>query len=201
MNDMNADMNRTSELPGLYGALRASAAETVRVVDGIDPAALDAPTPSAEWDLRAVVNHLVLWTAHNFALRAEGGSVPAEWYERDFTAEPGWAEAYAQQVDKALAAWSDPAVWQREMPMGDSAVPATAIAGMILLEFSLHGWEAAQASGQTYALDDATAAAVLGQVEQWAEMFRQYDGFAEPVAVPADAPPFARALALSGRRP
>jgi uncharacterized protein (TIGR03086 family) len=188
-------------LPELYGALRAAAHETVRVLHGIDPAALDAPTPAAEWDLRAVVNHLVLWTAHNFALRAEGGSVPAEWYERDFTADAGWAEAYAQQVDKALAAWSDPSVWEREMPMGDSAVPATAIAGMILLEFSLHGWEAAQGSGQTYSLDEATATAVLGQVEQWAEMFRQYDGFAEPITVADDAPPFDRALALSGRKP
>ena len=194
-------VNDKPELPELYGALRASATETVRVVRGIDPAALDVATPSAEWDLRAVVNHLILWTAHNFALRAEGGAVPAEWYERDFTAEPGWAEAYAQQVDKALAAWSDPSVWKRDMPMGDSAVPATAIAGMILLEFSLHGWEAAQGSGQTYTLDEASAAAVLTQVEQWAEMFRQYDGFAEPVPAPADAPAFARALALSGRRP
>ncbi|WP_042387278.1 TIGR03086 family metal-binding protein [Streptacidiphilus melanogenes] len=200
MNDTN-DRNDPSELPELYGALRACAAETVRVLRGIDPAALDAPTPSAEWDLRAVVNHLVLWTAHNFALRAEGGSVPAEWYERDFTADPGWAEAYAQQVDKALAAWSDPSVWEREMPMGDSAVPAAAIAGMILLEFALHGWEAAQGSGQTYTLDDATATAVLGQVEQWAQMFREYSGFADPIAVPADAPPFTRALALSGRAP
>ncbi|WP_165845424.1 TIGR03086 family metal-binding protein [Streptacidiphilus pinicola] len=194
-------MNDKPELPDLYGPLRAAATETVRVVRGVDPAALGAATPSAEWDLRAVVNHLILWTAHNFALRAEGGAVPAEWYERDFTAEPGWAEAYAQQVDKALAAWSDPAVWERDMPMGDSAVPASAIAGMVLLEFTLHGWEAAQGSGQTYALDEATAAAVLAQVEQWAEMFRQYDGFAEALPVAADAPAFERALALSGRKP
>ncbi|MEZ0065670.1 uncharacterized protein (TIGR03086 family) [Streptacidiphilus sp. MAP12-20] len=190
-----------NELPELHERLSTVAAETVRVVRGIDPSALDAATPSAEWDLRAVVNHLTLWTAHSFALRAEGASVPADWYERDFTAEPGWGEAYAVQVDKALAAWSDPSVWEREMPMGDSAVPATAIAGMILLEFALHGWEAAEGSGQTYTLPEPAAAAVLGQVEQWAEMFRQYDGFAEAVPIGDDAGAFARALALSGRRP
>jgi uncharacterized protein (TIGR03086 family) len=194
-------MNAKPELPELYAPLHEAATETVRVVRGIDPATLDAPTPSAEWDQRAVVNHLILWTAHNFALRAEGGAVPAEWYERDFTAEAGWAEAYAQQVDKALAAWSDPSVWEGDMPMGDSAVPASAIAGMILLEFALHGWEAAQASGQTYTVSEPTAAAVLGQVEQWAEMFRQYDGFAEPVPVADAADSFSRALALSGREP
>ncbi|WP_051943464.1 TIGR03086 family metal-binding protein [Streptacidiphilus rugosus] len=190
-----------NKLPELHERLTNAAAETVRVVRGIDPSALDAATPSAEWDLRAVVNHLILWTAHNFALRAEGGSVPAEWYERDFTAEPGWAEAYAVQVDKALAAWSEPSVWEREMPMGDSAVPATAIAGMILMEFALHGWEAAQGSGQQYTLDEATSATLLALVEEYGEMFRQYDGFAAALTLPADAPAFERALALSGRKP
>jgi uncharacterized protein (TIGR03086 family) len=196
-------MNDNTDLPDLYASLRDAAAETIRVVRGVrdTPEGLGTATPSAEWDLRTVVNHLVLWTAHNFALRAEGGSVPAEWYERDFTAEPGWADAYAEGVDKALAAWSDPAVRERRMPMGDSTVPATAIAGMILLEFALHGWEVAQASGQDYRLDEATSRSVLDQVEQWAEMFRQYDGFAEPVPVADDATTFDRALALSGRRP
>ncbi|GJF30538.1 TIGR03086 family protein [Kitasatospora sp. NE20-6] len=195
-------MNDDPELPALYTSLCNAAAETVRVVRGVrdDPAVLGAATPSAEWDLRTVVNHLILWTAHNFALRAEGDAVPAEWYERDFTAEPGWADAYAEQVDKALAAWSEPAVWEREMPMGDSVVPAAAIAGMVLVEYALHGWEAARGSGGSYRLDEATSAAVLDQVEQWAEMFRRYDGFAASVPIPDDAPAFDRALALSGRK-
>jgi uncharacterized protein (TIGR03086 family) len=147
------------------------------------------------------VNHLTLWTAYNFALRAEGKLVPKEWYDRDFTTEPGWAEDYATQVEKAMAAWSDPAVWELDMPVGDSTMPATAIAGMMLLEFTLHGWEAAQGSGQQYVLDDATAEAVLAQVEQYGPMFRQFDGFAEAIPVADDAPAFDRALALSGRRP
>ncbi|MGE7435523.1 DinB family protein [Kitasatospora sp. NPDC001175] len=100
-----------------------------------------------------------------------------------------------------LGAWSEPAVWRRDMPLGDSAAPATAIAGMILLDYALHGREAAQGSGQVYQLDETTAAAVLGQVEQWADAFRQYGGFAEPVPVAADASTFDRALTLSGRRP
>jgi hypothetical protein len=38
-------------------------------------------------------------------------------------------------------------------------------------------------------------------VQAQAELFRQYQGFAEPVAVPDDAPAFDRALAVSGRDP
>ncbi|GAA2263991.1 MULTISPECIES: hypothetical protein [Kitasatospora] len=50
------------ELPDLYTSLCNAAAETVRVVQGIEdaPAMLGAPTPSAGWDLRTVVNHVIL---------------------------------------------------------------------------------------------------------------------------------------------
>lgn len=42
---------------------------------------------------------------------------------------------------------------------------------------------------------------VLDVVETHAELYRQYDGFADPVPVPEDASVFERALALSGRDP
>ncbi|WP_443079061.1 hypothetical protein [Streptomyces sp. NBC_01498] len=38
-------------------------------------------------------------------------------------------------------------------------------------------------------------------VEEYAGMYRTYEGFAEPVAVPAKAGVFDRALAASGRDP
>ncbi len=57
------------------------------------------------------------------------------------------------------------------------------------------------ATGQKYRCDDATAAVVLRTVAAQAELFRQYQGFADPVTVPDDAPAFDRALALSGRTP
>jgi uncharacterized protein (TIGR03086 family) len=181
--------------------LTSSAAEAARVARSVDADQLDRPTPDTEWDVRTLANHLVLWTSHNFELRARGESVPDDWQQRDFTAEPGWADAYAEQLDRALAAWSDPAVWEGEVKMGDSSMPGSAVAGMILLELVLHGWELAVATGQEYRTTDAVDTAVLGLVEEYAEMYRQYHGFAEALPTPADLTPFARALALSGRDP
>jgi hypothetical protein len=52
-----------------------------------------------------------------------------------------------------------------------------------------------------YRCDGALAGAVLTTVQAQAEMFRQYQGFADAVPVPEQATTFDRALSLSGRDP
>jgi uncharacterized protein (TIGR03086 family) len=188
-------------MTNLLPQLTAAAAEAARVARGVTPDRLDGATPDTEWDVRTLANHLVLWTSHNFELRARGESVPDDWQKRDFTAEPGWADAYAEQLDRALAAWSEPAVWEGEIAMGDSTMPAGAVAGMILLELVLHAWELAVATSQEYRTTAEVDTAVLGLVEEYAEMYRQYHGFAEALPTDSGMTPFARALALSGRDP
>jgi uncharacterized protein (TIGR03086 family) len=188
-------------MTNLLPQLTAAAAEAARVARAVTPEQLSDATPDTEWDVRTLANHLVLWTSYNFELRARGESVPDDWQKRDFTAEPGWADAYAAQLDRAMAAWADPAVWEGEVKMGDSSMPAAAVAGMILLELVLHGWELAVATGQEFSVPGSVDAATLGLVEEYAEMYRQYAGFAEPLPVGAEAAAFERALALSGRDP
>ncbi|QMU75570.1 TIGR03086 family protein [Streptacidiphilus sp. PB12-B1b] len=186
----------------LLPQLTAAAAEAVRTARAVAPEQLDDPTPDTEWNVRTLANHLVLWTSYNFELRARGASAPEEMQRRDFTAEPGWAEDYADRLDRALAAWSDPAVWEGEVTMGDSSMPAAAVAGMILLEIALHGWELAVATGQQPQIAEPVAESVLGLVGEYADMYRSYPGgFAPALPVADDAPAFARALALSGRDP
>ena len=188
-------------MTNLLPQLTAASAEAARIARAVSPDHLSDPTPDTEWDVRTLANHLVLWTAYNFEQRAHGGSVPDDWQQRDFTAEPSWADAYAEQLDRALAAWSDPAVWEEELKVGDSTMPATAIAGLMLLELVLHSWELAVATGQEFHVPGSAEAATLGLVEEYAAMYRQYQGFAEPLPVAAGATPFDRALALSGRDP
>jgi uncharacterized protein (TIGR03086 family) len=188
--------------PTLLPQLTAAAAEAARVARAVTAEQLKNPTPDTEWDVRTLANHLVLWTSYTFELRARGESAPEELQQRDFTAAPDWAGDYAAQLDRALAAWSDPAVWESELPMGDSSMPAAAIAGMMLLELALHGWELAVATGQPLEVSEPLAASVLGLVEEYAEMYRSYPGgFAPALPVADGAPAFERALALSGRDP
>jgi uncharacterized protein (TIGR03086 family) len=184
-----------------HSEMAAAAAQAARVVNGVRSGQLSAPTPCTEWDLRTLLNHTILWTAYSAERRALGEKVPDEMMSRDFAAEPGYAAEYAAQLDKAVAAWSDPAIWERDLDVMGSAMPAADVAAMLIMEMVLHGWDVAKASGQDYACRDDVAAAVHQAVAASAEMFRQYQGFAEPVPVPGSASPLDRALALSGRDP
>ena len=185
--------------------MAAAAAEAARVVAGAAKAAnsktLEQATPCTDWDLRTLLNHMILWTSYSAERRAYGESVAEELMSKDFTAEPGYAQAYQAQIAKAVDAWSKPEAWEGDRNVMGSGTPAADIAAMLIAEMVLHGWDIAQATGQDYHCDDAVARNVLKTVEAQGELFRQYQGFAAIVPVPADATAFDRALALSGRDP
>ncbi len=185
----------------LHAEMESAAAEAARVVGGVRTDQLTAATPCRDWDLRTLLNHTILWTAYSAERRARDEPLPEEWMTRDFVSEPGYAAAYAAQLDRAVAAWSDPGAWERDLNVMGSPTPAADVAALLLAETVLHGWDVAKASGQEFSCADRVAAAVLTAVEANAELFRKYQGFADPVSIPAPAPVFERALAESGRDP
>ncbi|MEV0975589.1 TIGR03086 family metal-binding protein [Streptomyces sp. NPDC049915] len=175
--------------------------EAARVARGVPAERLNDPTHCSAWDVRALVNHWVLYTSHGLEHRARRTPLPDELTARDFTAEPDWAEAYAAQLQRAVAAWKDPAVWEGEIDLGSAALPAAELAGMVIKEMAVHGWDVAVATGQEFRISPEAAGFVHDVVVRHAELYRRYDGFADPVPVPDDAPVFDRALAASGRDP
>ncbi|MFE4872238.1 TIGR03086 family metal-binding protein [Streptomyces sp. NPDC056682] len=184
-----------------HRAMTECAAEAARIARGVDPGRLAGPTPCAEWDLRGLVNHWVLYSSHGLEHRALRKPLPDELTACDFTADADWAEQYAAQLDRAVAAWADPAAWEGEIDLGGSAMPAKEIALMLIEELVLHGWDVARATGQEVRLSQESAAFVLRAVESNAEIYRQYQGFADPVDRPATATTLELALAASGRDP
>ncbi|GHI42229.1 TIGR03086 family metal-binding protein [Streptomyces violascens] len=184
-----------------HRAMTECAAEAARIARGVIPGQLAGPTPCGEWDVRALVNHWVLYTSYGLEHRALRKPLPDELAARDFTADAGWAEQYAAQLDRAVAAWADPAVWEGEFDLGGTALGAAHIASMVVKEMVVHGWDVARATGQEVRISEESAAFVLKVVEDNAELYRQYQGFANPVGVPPTATIFERALAASGRDP
>jgi uncharacterized protein (TIGR03086 family) len=185
----------------MHPEMAAAAAETTRVVGGVRKDQLEDATPCTDWNVRTLLNHIILWTAYSAEQRAYGGSAGEELMNKDFAAEPDFAADYAAQVDKALKAWSDPAAWERELGVMGSATPAADVAALLIAEMVLHGWDLATATGQEYHCDDNVAAVVLRTVQEQGDLFRQYQGFADVVEVAEEAPVFDRALAESGRAP
>jgi uncharacterized protein (TIGR03086 family) len=185
----------------LHAEMTAAADAAARVVDNVRPGQFADPTPCTEWDVRGLLNHLILWTSYSLERRAQGESVSEELMNRDFAASPDFAADYRAQLGRALDAWSDPHAWERALNVMGSSTPAADMASMMVAEMVLHGWDLAAATGQAYTLADDAAAAALAAVQANAEMFRQYKGFAESVPVPSAAPVLDQTLALSGRDP
>jgi uncharacterized protein (TIGR03086 family) len=180
-----------------HAYMKECASEAARVARTVQRDRLDDPTPCGEFDLRTLVNHLVLYTSHGLEHRALRKELPEDLTERDFTTDDGWAHEYAVQLDRAVAAWADPSVWDGEI----AGTPAADIAAMMIMEMALHGWDVGKAVGEEYRVSPETGRFILQVVEKNAEMYRQYEGFAAPVSVGENASPFERALAASGRDP
>jgi len=184
-----------------HAEMTEAADAAARTVAHVDASQLAQPTPCTDWDVRTLLNHLIVWTSYSLEARAKGESVGQDVIDRDFAADPGFAADYRAQLDRALTAWSDPVTWEGSLNVMGSPTPAAEVAALNIAEMVLHGWDLAAATGQAYAVDEPAAAAALRAVEANAELFRQYQGFAEPVPVPGSASVLDRVLALSGRDP
>ncbi|MGW6568101.1 TIGR03086 family metal-binding protein [Streptomyces sp. NPDC054975] len=185
----------------IHTHLTVCAAEAARVARGVTAEQLDRPSVCADWTVRELVNHLVLYSSHGLEHRARREQLPESTVERDFTTDVDWAEQYAAQLDRALAAWEKPDVWEGDVDTGYVTMPAPDIASLIVKELALHGWDLARSTGQCLTVPAETGTFLLAVVEEHAEVYRQYEGFAAPVAVPENATDFERALATSGRDP
>ncbi|MBE1530774.1 TIGR03086 family metal-binding protein [Actinomadura algeriensis] len=192
-----------NEIERYHAHMQECAAEAARIARAVaaGPDRLGDPTPCASYDLRTLVHHWVLYTSHGLEHRALRKDLPAELTERDFTADAAWAEEYAAQLDRAVAAWADPAVWAGDVDFGGGTAPAVDVASMVIKEMAVHGWDVARTVGEDVRISPEAGEFVLGVVERHGELYRQYDGFADPVPVAADAPAFERALGASGRDP
>ena len=185
----------------LHAEMAAAASEDARVVGGVTADQLTAPTPCTDWDLRTLLNHTILWTAHSAERRARDEPLPDELMSTDFVAQPDWAQAYAAQLDRAVAAWSDPGAWARELNVMGAPTPSAGVGALLVAEMVLHGWDIARATGQDYHCTGPVLAATAQAVDDNAELFRKYQGFASPIELPEGASEFDRLLATSGRDP
>ena len=183
----------------MHPEMTDAADAAARTVANVDASQFGQPTPCTEWDVRTLVNHLILWTSYSLEARAQGESVGQDLMDRDFAADPGFAAGYRAQLDRALTAWADPATWEGSLDVMGSATPAADVAALNIAEMVLHGWDLAAATGQSYTVSERAAAAAMAAVEANADLFRQYKGFAEPVEAPPAASTLVRVLALSGR--
>jgi len=167
------------------------------VVDRIWYGQLDSPTPCANFTVHDVLDHMLV-----------GGGTFAPLFRGETPSEVkapavyGWVPAteFAATMNNLLDAVKSPGALDRVIhsPFGD--VDGDTFARLVAFDGLIHGWDLAQATGQTW----APAVEVVVAVDAFARRaitpeMRDGETFANPTVAPADASPLERLVAFSGR--
>jgi uncharacterized protein (TIGR03086 family) len=179
-------------------------ASTGRIIERLQPGQYPSPTPCSEWDVLALLNHIV-GTLHLGAALLAGstpsvamapGGLPAT----DLVGDDA-VKAYRQGVEALLASASGGALDRvHRTPLGE--MPGTVLGGFTTLDVLVHGWDLAKATHQETALDDHLVDQVLTFARQTlADDAARGGRIAPAVSVPDDAPPTSRLVAFLGREP
>ena len=177
------------ELDAITSA-EATLAICQRVLRSVAQADYASPTVCPEFTVAQLADHLI------GSVTALGGAVGAE-----------FPEATATELEPRLAAAAQPALeaWNRrgldgDVKLGPSELPATSAAGILSIEFLVHAWDFAQATGQQVSVPDQLAEHVLGIARTViTPEGRRRGAFAEALPTGPDARTMDRLIAYTGR--
>jgi uncharacterized protein (TIGR03086 family) len=170
----------------------ATLAVLERVLAGLGPDDSVKQTPCREFDVAGLTDHLMN------SITVLGGVAGAEFGERD-----GGAPVEHQVMGAARPAVD---AWRTRgldgmVPFGKGEAPATMMAGILSIEFLVHAWDYAVATGQEVIAPEDLSEYVLGLSQGIiTPEGRGQAGFDAAIELPGDAPAFDRLLAFTGRR-
>jgi uncharacterized protein (TIGR03086 family) len=159
------------------------------------------PTPCEEWDVRELVNHVV-GGALRYAMLLHGATAEEVVATRalDHLGDDpvGSFERRAQEVAHAFR---EPGALLRTVhhPAGDRS--GRELLELRITEFAVHAWDLARAIGADEQIDPVLVDELCERLSVSGTRLEQGGYFDPPRSAPDDAPPLARLLHLTGRRP
>ena len=187
-----------SELRALHADALADCGE---LVDQAARADLRLPTPCGEWDLAALLGHMIGQNA-GFAAAVEQGDAALAAYEPPPVTPQTLAATWAASADRLGAAFAraDPEAKVNLAELGRQVTVAQALR-MQLLDSAVHAWDVAAALGLPYRPSAETATLVLGFAREIAARPGGTPGVFAAPRPEAGLDPWADALRLLGRDP
>ena len=177
--------------------LRDALDHTEAIVQGVPDERRGGPTGCPDWDVTALINHMVGGNRY-FAASARGETADRAMFEHDHLGDDPVA-AYRASAEEAVEAWSRPGVLEQTLASG---MPAQFLWGIHLIEALGHGWDLANATGQSRDIPEHLAQAGLGVARQMpAERVRRPGVFGPEVEPAAGASPADQLAAFLGRHP
>lgn len=144
----------------------AAADQLAALIALVTPDRLGAPTPCGEWDVRALLGHVVDGTHRTAALGEQGSGARMAEEAPPQVADDGWAVAYAEAAARFRAGWADDTTLDGVYTVPWGEVPGRGVVGAEVQETVVHGWDLARAIGAVDHLDERLAEAILPFAEQ-----------------------------------
>lgn len=172
--------------------------QTARIIATVRPEQESAPTPCHDWDVHALLTHVVRQSMRNFTVAARGEM--ADWQAPADDPGDDWATAFRAGAGEMLDIWRSADLDRLVPGLGGEAPLRTRISQQ-LAELATHGWDLAKATGQSTDLDPDLAEHALRWSKSMLRPEFRGKAFGPEVDVPADAPSYARLAAWFGRDP
>jgi uncharacterized protein (TIGR03086 family) len=169
-------------------------------IEGIADDQWDAATPCSEWNVRALVNHLVANNRWVVEL-AEGKTIAevGDALDGDVLGEDP-IESFRRSVGPACEAFAEQDAMSQTFHLSFGEVPGSLYASERFVDVLIHAWDVATATGQAATLNDDLVGRCHDMVESQREVIRRGDAFGPEIPVDDDAATQVRLLALLGRR-
>jgi uncharacterized protein (TIGR03086 family) len=181
----------------LLDALDQSFDQARKIVGGVRPDQYAQPTPCTEWDVQALLGHMV-GVMMNMERGVTGAALLPDM--NGVALDTDVAAQFATASDRTLAAWRSRGL-EGEIDVGAGPMPAALGASINLVDTTAHAWDLARATGQDEMLPDALADTSLQVAEGFVDGVRQFAGINPAIPVASDASPTAKFVAYMGRQP
>jgi uncharacterized protein (TIGR03086 family) len=184
----------------IIGMVEQSIDQAGKTVAGVNAARLDGPTPCSDWDVRALLNHIVGVNVM-FSRVGRGEQLDMSMFGTDIIGDNP-KKAYDEAARDAKETWRRDDVLDKTWSLPFGEVPGMVAATANLSELVVHEWDLCQATGQKSSIDPSLVEAAWGFAQQMPmDQFRTPGVFGPEVECSESAPLGDRLAAYMGRQP
>lgn len=183
------------------GLLSRALDQAAAVISTIRPDQAEVATPCPDWDVRALVRHVVGHDLPNFMISARGET--ADWHSPPEELSTDWAGVFGERARALLEVWRTADLNRMVTVPGGGEAPLRSRVDHQITELAVHSWDLVQATGAPVRLDPVLAEHALAWSRTMLRpQFRGPDkAFGDEVPVPEHAPAYDRLAGWFGRDP
>lgn len=156
-------------------------------------------TPCTEWDVRALLNHLVneaLWVKpllDGLTIEEVGSRLDGDLLGNDPIA------AFDRAAAEATASATAPGAAERIVHISAGDAPAAEYLSQLYADFVVHGWDLARGIGADDMIDAGDAAAIYEQMKPMEDAMKSWGMYGDKIEVAEETDIQTKLLALFGR--